>query len=214
MVLEVFLEAYKDILNTLPVNLRIFPPLIIFSIIIAIYSIFIFVFYKFLAKRDILKLDLKKYNIFEHAFFVKFFAVIFYIVEFVIIIPFVITFWFSVLSILLIVLAKEQPVEIMLLVSASIIGAIRFTAYYKEDLSRDLAKMFPFTLLGVALLTPGFFDMSTTVARLSALAPLFTSLIYYAIFIAGVEVLLRLLYIAYSSISSNGNFSDDDSSEE
>jgi len=209
MVKEALTGIYENIVLSLPDNLRIIPPLISFSILIALYALFVWVFYRSLAKRDLLKLNLKKYNKFEMAGIIKLFAVFFYIIEYVIIIPIVITLWFAGLSILLVILAKEQPVNTVLLISAAIIGATRITAYFKEDLSKDLAKMFPFTLLGVVILTPGFFDFSTTVARFSEIPSLFTNIISFAVFIIVFELVLRSFYLVYSLFTSGEDEGDE-----
>lgn len=201
---EVVTGIYDSIVYSLPPNLQIIPKLVIFAVMIAVYGIFVFLFYRFLAKRDILRINFRKYNVFEHAGAVKFFAAVLYIVQFAIIIPIVITIWFGVFSVLLLILVKEQAVSTILLISAGVIGAIRIAAYFNEDLSRDLAKMFPFTLLSVAILTPGFFDTTATIARISEVVPLLTSVLYYAIFIAVIEFILRIFHTAYSAITSGG----------
>jgi len=200
-VASVLVNSYTGLVNALPPDYKILPPLAVLTLLIAVYAIFVWIFYRFLARRDLLKIDLSKYNVFEHAGAIKFFAVILYIIEFVIILPFIVIFWFSVLSILLIVLAKEQPVGTILIISAAIVTAVRITSYYKEDLSRDLAKMFPFTLLGIAILTPGFFDIESTLVRVSQIPEIFNNIFLFSLFIIVLEVILRLLYI--SSGSSN-----------
>ena len=197
--IESIITVYNSTILLLPEHMRILPPLLVFSIIITFYSIFVWLFYNFLAKRDILKLDLNKYNTFEHSGFLKFFAAIFYIIEFIIIVPFVICLWFSVLSILLLLLAKDQPIISIMLISASVVTAIRISAYYKEDLSKDLAKMLPFTLLGIAIITPGFFDVAKTLAKILEIPSLFSNILYYAIFIIAIESILRLFYSIFSA---------------
>jgi hypothetical protein len=208
MVKEVFSSVYSSILLSLPENLRMLPPLIIFSILIALYGIFIWLFYRFLAQRDIIKLNLKKYNVFELAWLVKLFAIFFYVLEFIIIIPFVITFWFAILSSLLIILMKTQPLATTLLISASIIGAVRITSYFKEDLARDLAKMFPLTLISIAILTPGFFSLDQTLARFKELPGVFEYIIYFAAFILIIEVILRIFFLIYEAIVSDSPNTD------
>jgi len=199
-----FADAYSYILNTLPENMQILPPVIMVTIMVIIYSIFVWIFYRFVAKRDIIRLNLNKYNHFSYAWLIKLFVIIFYIIEFIVILPFVTSFWFAVFSILLIILAKEQPLSSILLISASIITAVRVTSYYKEDLSKDLAKMFPFTLLGVVILTPGFFDISTTISKMASVPGHVDTIIYYAFFIILIEIVLRLFYLVVSFAMSGG----------
>lgn len=202
MVMEIIKEVYENVVYSLPAHIQFVPKLIIFSLIIAAYGIFIWLFYRFLARRDILRLNLKKYNKFELAWLIKLFAIIFYIVEFIIFLPFVITFWFGVLAILLLVLVRSQDVQTILFIAAAIIGATRITAYYSEDLSKDLAKMFPFTLLSAALLTTDFFDISTIIPKIQEIPLVLDQVIYFAVFIIAIELVLRSFYLVYSIFSS------------
>jgi hypothetical protein len=149
-----------------------------------------------------LKLNLKKYNVYKHSGLVKIFAVLFYILEFMIIAPIVIFFWFAVLSIFLIILAKELEVETAILIVAAIISAVRITAYFNEDLSRELAKLFPLTLLAVVVLTPGLLDIGTNIDRFSQIILFFNNAIYYFLFIVALEVILRLIYLPSAVVHS------------
>jgi hypothetical protein len=45
----------------------------------------------------------------------------------------------------------------LLVISAVIVGAIRMTSYYREDISKEISKFFPLALLGIAMTKPGFF---------------------------------------------------------
>ena len=194
-VAEVILEFYNDFVLAMPANLKIIPPVFFIAITLTIYSIFIWYFYRLLARRDVLKLNLKKYNIYKHNVIIKFFAVLFYIIEFLIVAPIVIFFWFVGLSICFIILAKELDVGTVMLICAALISAIRITSYFNENLSKDLAKMVPFTLIAVVLTTPDFWDLSTTISRISQLPQFFSSSIYYLIFIFAFEALLRLFFL-------------------
>jgi hypothetical protein len=190
-----FLDAYNGLLESLPENLRILPPLFFIAVIIALYSLFIWFFYRLLARRDVLKLNLAQYNTQKHSGWVKFFATLLYIVEFIIIAPIAVFFWFAVLSICLIILAKEIEVGTVILICAALISAIRITAYFKEDLSKDLAKMVPFTLLGVTILTPSFIDVQTSISRVTQVPLFFSHALYYFLFIVCLETVLRLFFL-------------------
>jgi FtsH-binding integral membrane protein len=194
-------EASKMV-TTIPQNFNLFKPLLIVAGIIALYSVFIWFFYRFLAKKDVLKLNLSKYNEFKHPLLAKISAVFFYVLEFIMIIPLITLVWFSVLSIILILLAKEQPVPQIILISAGIVSAIRVTAYFNEDLSRDLAKMFPFTLLGIVILSPNFFNFDTMMARITEIPLLMDNFFYYFTFIVCLELLLRLVIAPASFLFS------------
>ncbi|OGJ12676.1 hypothetical protein A3K82_02325 [Candidatus Pacearchaeota archaeon RBG_19FT_COMBO_34_9] len=188
-------DSYNELISILPEGLKFAPPLFFISMGIALYGMFIWLFYRFLAEKDVLKLDLKKYNVYKHEGLVKFLRVTIYIFEFMIISPIVIFIWFSIFSIFIIILAKELEIVNVMLICAGMISAIRICAYFKEDLSRDLAKLIPLTLLGVAILTPGFINIGGNISRITQIPEFFNTAVYYLIFIVVLEVILRFLYI-------------------
>ena len=77
-----------------------------FTMIIVIYSIFVFYFYKFLAKKNLVNFNLNKYNHYNNPTIVKFFAAIFYVIEYLVLLPILTIFWFAFLSILILLLSK------------------------------------------------------------------------------------------------------------
>jgi len=165
--------------------------LLLLAGLIAIYAVFIFYFYRFLAKKNLIELNLSKYNTYQAGTLFKIIAVIFYIIEYIIILPIITFFWFAVLTILLFLLAEGLDLQTVILISAALIASVRVTSYISELLSQDLAKMLPFTLLGVALTKPTFFEFSTHVARIQEIPTLFTSIIIYLGFIMIVELIMR-----------------------
>jgi len=206
------MEGIQDILNITVSNIAGFagaaPSEVITSgimllaliISVVIYSIFIWYFYRFISKRNIIKLDLSKYNKRRFGRLLKIFAFFFYVIEFIIVIPLLVIFWFATFSILLLFLAKEQSVSNILLIAISVVGAIRVTSYFNEDLSKDLAKMIPFTLLGVAIIAPGFFDFSSTLQKIAEIPSLLNNILIYGVFIIIIEAVFRLMRSVYSWI--------------
>jgi len=196
---EVIADKLSEIISNasglVPEEYRPFFTLGIFLVLIVIYAIFVWKFYRFLAKRDLLELDLKKYNKVEHAFWNKFIALILFTLEFIIILPIVVFFWFIVMALLLLFLAKELPAGTILLVSAVIVGAVRIVSYYSQDLAKDLAKMFPFTILAIALITPGFFDFTNVISRVTEIGNLLSHALIYLLITIAIEVLLRVFYM-------------------
>lgn len=192
---EGILEFYNDFVLAMPENLKMIPPIFFIAITLTIYSIFIWYFYRFLARRDVLKLNLKKYNVYKHDALIKFFAVLFYIAEFLVVGPIVIFFWFTILSFSFIILAKELDVGTVMLICAALISAIRITSYFNEGLAKELAKMVPFTMIAVVITTPDFWDLSTTISRISQLPVFFANSLYYLLFIFILESLLRLFFL-------------------
>ncbi len=172
-------------------------PLLGFILGVVIYSFFIFKFYRFLAKKDLFKLDLKQYKKFKDAASKKGMAILFYIFEHIFLLPILIFFWFALLSMFLSFLATNQPIQNIMMVSISLVAAVRITSYYSEDLSRDLAKMLPFALLGVFLTEVKLFSLGASFAFLKNFATISDTLIYYLLFVIILEFVLRALHWVY-----------------
>jgi hypothetical protein len=167
-------------------------PLITFVLGMAIYSVFIFNFYRFLGRKDIFELNLDKYQNSRFEFFRVMLHVIFYIIKYLVVFPFVAFAWFVILTVLLAFLAKDKPVGSILLVAMAVLSAIRITAYYNEDLSKDLAKMLPFALLGIFIVDVSYFSPFESVEALEQATTLWENIAYYLIFVIGLELVLRI----------------------
>ena len=178
--------------------------ILLFFILIAFYGLFVFFYYRFLAKRDIFELNLAKYNIYNNKGVRVFFTIILFIIEYIFLMPIFVLFWFSILAIFILVLSQELNINQILLISASLVGAVRITAYINEDLSRDLAKLFPFTLLAVFLLNPNFFNFSSLLEKVTEIPMLLNTIANYILLIFIVEIFLRLLYTVYSYATQVG----------
>ncbi len=164
-------------------------PLGIFVIEIAIYSIFVYKFYRFLATRDIIKVDYGRYK----SAGLRFFRWIGHLLETIFLLPIIIFFWFAILALFLSFLGKNQTPESILLVAIALVSAVRVAAYYKEDLSKDLAKMLPFALLGIYLVDQSYFELSVSLDLLTRIPEHWVLLIYYFAFIIILELILRIL---------------------
>ena len=182
--------------------ITVLKPLALFLLGMVIYSVFVFKFYRFLASRDIFGINLKKYNNVRHCFFGRLVTYLFNIIEYIFLLPVIIFFWFGVLTVLLTFLAKTQPSETILLVSMALIGSVRVTAYYNEDLSKDLAKMLPFALLGVFLIDISYFSFSESLSMLYKIPALYQTLFYYLLFVIVLELLLRIITMILSPLVS------------
>ena len=197
-------RMYSSFLNSVPEDYRSLVSLLILVIVIVLYAIFIWKFHQFLARKNIFHLNLKKYNRFEHEFLVKCAAVILYFIEYLIVLPLLVFFWFIIFSTFLILFTEvSQTTANILLISAAIIGAVRMAAYYNEDLSKDLAKLIPFTLLGIAILNPTFFSFERVVERLGEISSFSSSIFYYLIFIMALETILRIFEFGFSLIAGD-----------
>jgi len=169
-------------------------PLLLFVIGMTIYAIFIFKFYRFLARKDVLQLKTKRFYAEYEGVMKRMFRSFFYVLENLIIIPLLVFFWFVVLALLLMFLGKNQDAGTILLIAASIVAAIRVTAYYNENLSQDLAKMIPFALLGVFLVDFSYFSVGGTLEMIKQIPSLWKQFLYYLLFVVGLEFILRIVH--------------------
>lgn len=183
------------ILSFLSGDNKLFITLLFFTIVIAVYSTFIYYFYVFLSRKNLIDLNLSQYNNYEHPALVKFFAILFYITEYIVVLPIITFFWFAVFSVLILFLAKGLEISTILLVSAAMVSSVRVTSYISKSLSQDLGKMLPFTLLAIAITEPGFFDISSLLSRINEIPNLLSNVLFYLIFIMILEVIMRLFDI-------------------
>jgi hypothetical protein len=185
-----------------------------FTALIVIYSTFIFYFYRFLAKKNIIELNLNQYNQYTNTIAVKALATTFYIIEYIILLPVLTFFWFSVLAILILLIAKGLAVNSILLIAAALVASVRIISYINEDLSKDLAKMLPFTLLAIAITTAGFFDIQFFFDRITEIPNLFSSIPYYLLFIVLIELIMRIAEFLYSVFLTSRATEEETPSEE
>ena len=168
-------------------------PVSIYVLGMAAYAIFVFRFYRFVAARDVFDLDLSSYEKSSHRWVRSSLQFTLYVAKYLILFPVFAFFWFAVLTLVLAFLSKEQTFADTLLIALATVSAIRVTAYYKEDLSRDLAKMLPFAVLGVFLIDASFFSVSDSLDSLKGAGDYTENILYYLLFLIGLEFVLRLL---------------------
>jgi len=200
---EGVLNSTTSMINSTPEHYISLITLVFFTLVILIYSVFVFYFYKFIASKNILSLDLNKYNQSANASAMKFFAVLLYILEYLIIFPLLTVFWFMFFSVFLLVLAKNLNVSMILTISAALIASIRITAYINSELARDLAKMLPFTLLALSLTQPDFFSIVLFLERIQSVPSLIYNIPYFISFIVIIEFIMRI-----GNLTSRTVFSD------
>lgn len=193
---------FENISNFFPENQKILLNLIVYTILILIYSIFIWKFYRFLASREIIQLNLSQYNYSNHPALEKITAVGLYTVEYLIILPFLVLFWFTILSVFLLVLSESQDTLQILLVSAAIITSTRITSYLNEDLSKDIAKILPFTVLAAFILSSSSFEIEKILTKLLQIPSLFNNILSFLIFIFFIEFIFRGLFSIVELITS------------
>lgn len=188
---------YSEFLGVLPFWLQNFINLFLISMLIVVYSILIWKFYRWIAQKNLISLNLNKYNRSEHPLVAKTLAAIFYFLEYLVILPFLVFFWFLVFTIFLIFLTDGIELDKILIISATVITAIRMTAYYKEDLSRDIAKLLPFTILGVSVTQSTAFSFEKVLGQVFAIPSFFEHIVSYLFFILVIEFVLRILETSF-----------------
>jgi hypothetical protein len=194
MIFETVVGFFQNLVNSIPEEYKLISSLFLYTTFIIIYSIFIWKFYRFMAERDIIKLNLKQYTASNHPELGKFFEVLLSIFEYAVILPFLVLFWFTVFAIFFLLLSESQSAEQILLITAAIIASTRVAAYVSMSLSRDIAKIFPFTVMVLFLLDPNFFKINTFFDKLIQIPSLFDKILVFVIFIFAVELILRIIY--------------------
>lgn len=180
-------------------------PLITFIAGIVIYSIFIFNFYRFLSRKNIFELNLEKHNTSKYPLIKKGMSSIIHFFKYILLFPIFTFIWFAVFTVLLLLLAKNQPVENIMMVSISVVSSIRITAYYTEDLSRDLAKMLPFALLGIFLIDVSYFSISNSIKVFLEISSLWRTFVYYMLFVIILEYVLKVTHPVVSRLLPGKN---------
>ena len=203
MIEDYIINFFQSISDFFPEDKKILFSLIIYTILILMYSVFIWKFYKFLASRDIIQLNLSQYNYSNHPVLEKTIAATLYTLEYLIILPFLVLFWFAILSVFLLVLTESQDTGQILLISAAIITSTRITAYISEDLSIDIAKILPLTILASFILGADFFDSNKIILKLSEIPNLFDNILIFLFFIFVIELIFRGLYFVVQLIRSD-----------
>jgi hypothetical protein len=168
-------------------DLSLFTWLFSIIILIAIYSVVVFHFYRYIARRDCFKPSERKHS--KAIGFLKY-AFLF---------PFVAILFFMGFSLMLIFLTRSYDISHILYTSFAIVVAIRITAYYTEDLSKDVAKMLPFAILAIFLVDSSYFSIESVTGRINDLPNYINQILQFLILIIIVEWILRVaLTICYA----------------
>lgn len=192
------LDSYQLVISSLPPLFQNFVNLFLIVLIIFIYSVFVWKFHRFIAHKNIFGLNLNKYNRSEEETTQKIIHGSFYFLEYMIILPFIILFWFGILTIFLISLTENLEIGAILVISATVVASIRMAAYYDEKLAREFAQLLPFTLLAVSLTNPEFFDVSRIITQFNQIFLSFSQISGYIIFVVVVEFILRFFDFTFS----------------
>lgn len=170
-------------------------PTLMAIIAIAAYSGFVFMFYRLLAKRDLLTLDLKRYEDSMTGRIRVFFRSLLFVAQYVLLIPILIGFWTVVMATILTLLSDISDHTRNAMIATSVVGAVRILAYWTEDLSRDVAKILPFAVLGVFLVGSTSVNFSEFKALYSNLPELADAYLNSLILLSILETVLRVGHV-------------------
>jgi hypothetical protein len=161
-------------------NLSVFIWLFSIIIMIAIYSVIIYHFYRYIARRDCFKPSER-----VHSGAVGF-------LKYTFLYPFIAMLFFLGFSMILIFLTNETEIITVLYTAFVLVLAIRITAYYTEDLSKDVAKMLPFAILGIFLVDSSYFSIDSVMERINSLPGFVNQIIQFLTLIILIEWILRI----------------------
>jgi hypothetical protein len=173
-------------------------PIILAVIAIAVYSGFVFLFYRFLARKDILTLDLSKFEKNYSGKFRLYFRIVFHIGLYIVLIPILIAFWTLILAMILTLFASDPDHARNALIATAVVGAIRILSYWTEELSRDVAKMLPFAVLGVFLVDSTAVHIDSIISLIESWPELANSWWNSLILLSILEVILRAINGLYN----------------
>ncbi len=206
---EGIIEIGKELIRFYDNFIGFFPPFIgsfvnflILVMLVVIYSIIVWHGYRFISRKNPLGLDLNQYNKASSPFYEKLITGGLYFIEHIIIIPFVILVVFGVFTLFLIILSPNENTIQILIISSTIIAAIRMIAYYKEGLSQEIAKILPLMLLATIVLNPIALSEAKYFQRIithfNQIPGIINQIEIYLLFIIILEVILRLFDLIFS----------------
>lgn len=175
----------------------------VYMILIFIYSTFIWKVHKVISRKDIISLNLRQYNSFDHPTLNKLFAGILYFIEYIIVLPFLILFWYILFALVLVFFSEIASIEQILLLSAAVVGSIRLLAYYNHEISAEVAKLLPFTILAITLLSHKLIDIARFNETIRVIGDFAIFVVYALVFIIVLEIILRFLDLFKRIIMGN-----------
>lgn len=190
------MDLYNSFIGFFPSSVGSFINFLILVLLIVVYAVVVWHGYRFISKKNPLGLNLNQYNKASNLFSEKLLAGSLYFLEYIIIIPFILFFILGIFTLFLIVLSSNENTTQILLISSTIIAAIRMTAYYKEGLSQEIAKLLPLMLLATFILNPKLFSETSyfqkIITQIGQIPELINQIGIYFLFIVIIEIILRL----------------------
>jgi len=172
----------------------IYTTILFLTLEVAGYSILVYIFYEFVARRDVFGFDVEKY---KHkrpeGIAHKVYNFLLSLLKYGLIFPIFVFFWFAMFTMLLFVLSSTQSTEQILLVSITIVSAIRILSYFKESVAKEVVKLLSLALLANFILNPSFFNVEGVGAHFEEIPSLIPKIIQFVSFPILLEWLLRIV---------------------
>ena len=166
-------------------------PSSLFALSVALFGFIIFNLHRSMSVRNALGIDLSGLRKSGRPLFIFLYGVA-YVALYGLVFPLLAYVWFCVLVTLLAFLHNTKGPEDLLLIGMAVLTSVRVTAYYNEDLSKDIAKILPYGLLGIFLVNLGQFDYERSVGLLERTVSEEDTAFYYWVYISGQELVLRV----------------------
>ncbi len=162
---------------------------------LVIYGFFIFSFYKHVSRRLLFKLEMPSFKGAKHPFVWSLWLHFLYVLKYVFVSPFLFFLWATCISFILLIFngSNTIPVETTLLIAMALLAAIRVTAYFNEELSGELAKTLPLSMLAVFLLDMTAVSLATFIDKLQLVPALGPQLAFYFACVVILEFVLRMI---------------------
>src|SRR3989344_492266 len=168
-------------------------PMLVYIAGIVIYAMIIWKGYRYISKRDLFTLHWEKLSNARHKRATKTWLLTTHGLKYLIIFPLITFLWFGVLAVLVIFMAKSQPISVILLGAMTIVVATRVLGYYQEELAREVAKLLPLAMLALFIVDPTYFSLEVSLNQLAAMPSYWVTLLNYLLFAVLLEIALRLV---------------------
>lgn len=187
MVLDYLAGTVKEAVVRLDFNGLIFP-LLLYTFLIAAFAVFVWIFYKSISKRDLFQLNIQDKK-------KRWQMIIIHVLKHLVLFPIFTFLWFAAMTIVLFFISKSQSTQTIMLISMAMIAAARITAYYKQEIAQEIAKIMPLAVLGLFVADPTFFSFDMTIAHFYEVPLLVPLLLDYLAFAVLLEFLMRFLLL-------------------
>lgn len=182
--------------------LEVIEPAVVFALVLAMYTMIVFYFCRFIARRDLFRFQhVALNNLVAHntTLRVLLFSSI-WIFRYCLVFPLLAYGWFFMLTVMLAILYNSKEPAHLIIISMSVITSVRITAYFEEDLARDIARILPFALLGLFVANLADIDIEATSQLLRESGNEWERLLYYWIYVILQEIVLRLLVPVFRAV--------------